>query len=101
MIHRRRFGEEHVERGRAERPGLVGVGGQVVEASHHRRAIGERAVLAVVVQRQPDVAELGDVCRPCPLDVVEAGSLVADQHAGNGPAPSGTASVPRKASPFA
>ena len=39
-------------------------------------------MLAVVVQREPDVAELGDVCRPRPLDVVKARSLVADQHPG-------------------
>src|SRR3954468_2732391 len=55
-----RLAAPDVERGDGERYGAVGVVEEFTEATHHLVSIGERAELTVVVEREPDVAELSD-----------------------------------------
>ena len=77
----RRLVEECSQRREAEGAGAVGVGEEVAEARHHRVAIGEGGQLAVVVEGEPDVSQFGQLRGPRPLDLVEPGTLVADEHA--------------------
>jgi hypothetical protein len=86
--------EQYVQARAGQPAGALRVVPEFVESGHHGVPVGHRHPAALIVQRERDVAQLGQLICSVALVVIKAWSLMSDEHRRTLVSLSGTASRP-------